>query len=157
MSKKERQVGFSTTLPRSLVEVLKQQAKKRRLQQKQLTQSALETFLFPQEPIVQEPTILRTLRRIEARQHAFERNMEILAETLSVYIRVWLTNTYEVPMAHKEGAVLQGTRRYGQFVEMVSRQLKEGSSWFGELPPETLFPDDNKSKVNEEEQQVNNA
>ena len=152
MSKKERQVGFSTTLPRSLVEVLKQQAKKRRLQQKQLTQSALETFLFPQEPIVQEPTILRTLRRIEARQHAFERNMEILAETLSVYIRVWLTNTHEVPMEHKEGAVLQGERRYNQFVAMVSQHIKEGSSCFGELPPDALIHDDRKNNISDEEQ-----
>ena len=94
------------------------------MQQKQITISALTSFLSPPEK--DEDVLLRRLSRIEGKQHAIDDKIEILSETLALFIQVWFSNTFELPENEKGTASIQGEKRFNKFVEALSRRLGSG-------------------------------
>ena len=132
-------IGFATTLPASLINTLRAEARQRRVQQKQIVLSALEAFFHPEGQDSRDAMIGRRLNRIDARQRALAQQHEIIAETLALFVRVWLTNTTEVPDSQKSEANAQGGKRYQRFIEHLVKRLGAGQSLFTELPKEVLL------------------
>lgn len=130
---------FATTLPVHLINLLKTEARQRRVQQKQIVQSALEAFFHADGQDSRDAMIARRLNRIDSRQCALAQQQEIIAETLALFIRVWLTNTTEVPDNQKSEANAQGGKRYQRFIEHLVKRLGSGQSLFTELPKEVLL------------------
>ena len=130
---------FTTTLPVNLINLLKTEARQRRVQQKQIVQSSLEAFFHPEGQDSRDALIARRLNRIDARQRASAQQQEIMAETLALFIRVWLTNTNEVPDNRKQEANAQGSKRYQRFIDHLVKRLSVGQSIFTELPKEVML------------------
>ena len=130
---------FATRLPVHLLNLLQTEARQRRVQQKQIVQSALEAFFHTDGQDSRDARIARRLNRIDTRQRALAQQQEIIAETLALFIRVWLTNTAEVPDSQKSEANAQGGKRYQRFIEHLVKRLSAGQSLFTELPKEVLL------------------
>lgn len=114
-------ISFTTTLPKELGKLLKAEARSRRVQQKQIAISALTSFLSPPEK--SEDVLLRRLSRIEGRQQAIDDKLEILSETVALFIQVWFSNTFELPENEKATASSQGEKRFNKFIEALNRRL----------------------------------
>ena len=73
---------------------------------------------------------------------ADERYLEIVGETLSLYVRVWLTNTKELPEEQQELARKLGGKRYKKFLEILGKNLQGNRTIFEELPGEVYCTKD---------------
>lgn len=132
-------IPFTTTLPVQLVNLIKTEARQRRVQQKQIVLSSLEAFFHPEGQDSRDAMIARRLNRIDARQRAIEQQQEIVAETLALFIRVWFTNTHEIPDSQKSEANAQGNKRYQRFIDQLAKRIGAGQSIFTELPKEMVL------------------
>ena len=123
--KRSGHIYFTTTLPPELVEGIKNAAKKRRVQQKQIVISGVSEFLWPKEQ--DEEVLSRRLTRIEGAQKTLSEKLEIISETLALFVQVWFSNTYELPEGDKETASVQGERRFNTFLEALTRRLEDNA------------------------------
>lgn len=123
--------------------LIKLQGQRRGVTKTDIIEAAVKEFLFPKGTDKKEAILGRSLDRIERRVKAAERNQEIIAETLSLFIRAWLTNTLELPDDQKPTAEKTGGRRYRKFLEALAIRLQSGRSLFDDLPEDVYFkPDD---------------
>lgn len=120
---RSRDKHYTTILPQELISRLKANARKNRIQQKQIVISALSDFLNPPER--SEDALLQRLSRIEGKQRSIGNKLEILSETLALFIQVWFANTYELPDKDKALATAQGEKRFGKFVETLQKRLRD--------------------------------
>jgi hypothetical protein len=140
MSKDNPQVAYSVRLSRELDDLMENVCSRRRgTTKKQIIEAALKEYFYPEGSDKKELEFSRFLDRLERRTKANERYLEILGETLSFYIRVWLTQTMELPEDQQEAARRVGGKRYRKFVELLGQRLQAGKSLFEELPNDVLF------------------
>jgi len=117
----------------------KLQGQRRGVSRTDIVEAAVREFLFPKGSDRKEAMLGRSLDRIERRVKAIERNQEIIGETLSLFIRAWLTNTLELPDDQKPTAEKVGGRRYKKFLEALATRLQSGRSLFDDLPEDVYF------------------
>jgi len=129
-------VRLSSDLNEALIKL---QGQRRGVSKTDIIEAAIKEFLFPKGSDKKEAILGRSLDRIERRVKAAERNQEIIAETLSLFIRAWLTNTLELPEDQKSTAEKAGGRRYKKFLEALSLRLQSGRSLFDDLPEDVFF------------------
>jgi len=77
------------------------------------------------------------LDRFSRAQTRVERNLEILLETLALYVRWQLTVTAPLPESEQAAARAAGELRFQSFVDQLSRRLTAGRGFGRELA--TLF------------------
>lgn len=136
----QRKVRCSVRLSADLDAALtKLQGQRRGVSRTDIIEAAIKEFLYPQGSDRKEAIIGRSLDRIERRLKAVERNQEIIGETLSLFIRSWLTNTLELPEDQKPTAEKAGGRRFRKFLEALALRLQSGRSLFGDLPEDVFF------------------
>ncbi|QWV93428.1 hypothetical protein KP004_20065 [Geomonas oryzisoli] len=126
-------------------------ARRRNLTKKAIIEAALKEYLYPEGADKRELEFSRFMDRIEKRLKAEERYLEIVGETLSLYIRVWLTQTRELPEEQQELAKRIGGKRYRRFLEILGENLRQGKSIFEELPGEVYCGEDAFFEAGEEE------
>jgi hypothetical protein len=92
--------------------------------QKQVALSALGetalTLLLHPPPVTVTPSQVAHLRR-ELR--AVHQAVEVVAETLALFINVYLSTTAEVPLGEEEVARQRGARRYARFLKTLEAKL----------------------------------
>ena len=119
--------------------------------------TALEKFLSPEEAEKQEAAIAKRLDRIDRRLKSIEKRNEILAETLALYIRGYLTISIELPDDQKPAALAQAGRRWKKFMEILADRLGGGKSLFAELQEDKIFkPEDFEQHPDENITDINN-
>ena len=106
--------------------------------------AALASFLSPDGDDQREAAIAKRLDRLSRQFDRLERDQSILIETVSLYIRYFLTVSLPVPEGHQEAARAQGRARYVQFVEQLARHLQRGRSLVREIHQE-IGPDERPS------------
>ncbi len=135
-----KKVRCSVRLSPDLDDALtKLQGQRRGVSRTDIIEAAVKEFLYPKGADRKEAIVGRSLDRIERRVKAIERNQEIIGETLSMFIRSWLTNTLELPEDQKPTAEKAGGRRYKKFLEALSLRLQSGRSLFDDLPEDVFF------------------
>ena len=152
-------VKFSIRLPRRLNAELEQICSTRRgVTKTGIIQAALDEYLFPKGEDKRDAEIGRHLNRVERRVKSIERGNEILGETISIFIRAWLTNTMEVPLSQKEAAEAQVGRRYRNFLNVLAERLQSGRCLFDDLPqdvfhdphPQEFFKEEDALEIEQE-------
>jgi hypothetical protein len=92
--------------------------------QKQVALSALGetalTLLLHPPPVTVTPSQVAHMRRD---LHALQQAVEVIAETLALFINVYLSTTEEVPPGEEETARQRGARRYGRFLKTLETKL----------------------------------
>src|SRR6267154_1134713 len=66
-----------------------------------------------------------------------ERNDGVTLETITLFIRFWLTSTPALPEQSSPAARAKGAERYDRFVEALGRRLSSGSTLLKEVSLES--------------------
>ena len=81
-----------------------------------------------------------TAHQADFLKNAVRARLNILIETLALYISYFLTVSAPVPEAQQEAARAQGRLRFQQFIEQLGRNLMRGRSLVKDIQEE-VFPD----------------
>ena len=98
--------------------------------------AALSSFLSPDAADQREAAIGKRLDRLSRQFDRLERDQNILIETVSLYVRIFLTVSLPVPDGKQEAARAQGRARYAQFIEQLARHIQRGRSLVREIHEE---------------------
>jgi len=77
--------------------------------------------------------------RLSRQAQRIERDLDITAKALKLFIRFWLTVAPPLPGDDQAPAQVRGWERYEGFVETLGRRLQKGQSFLKEIP-EAVFP-----------------
>jgi DNA-binding transcriptional MerR regulator len=116
--------------------------------------AALHTFVSPEDAQKKEAALARRLDRLDRRIAVLERQNEVLAETVALYVRTFLSNTQEIPEEQRSAAGAQGTRRWKKFLDHLSDRLGYGNNLFRDLPERVFTPEDFHALKLEGEEQI---
>ena len=96
--------------------------------------AALELFVSPEDADKGKAALEHRMEKIDRHLSALEKRQEVTAETLALFVQIFLTNTPEVPEDRRNAASQRGGRRWQRFVDIVSGRLETGQSFFTDLP-----------------------
>ncbi len=102
--------------------------------------AALASFLSPDAGDQREAAFARRLDKLSRQFDKLERDQNILIETVSLYIRYFLSVSPTVPGEHQDAARAQGKLRFTQFIDQLARRLQRGRSLVREVHEE-IYPD----------------
>lgn len=88
-----------------------------------LVEEALTASLTPQQVPGLDDKLARRLDELHRGAKIIERDVAIVTETLSLFVRYFLTITPPLPTGEQESARLLGHERFQVFVAQVGRQL----------------------------------
>jgi hypothetical protein len=82
--------------------------------------------------------VTRRLDRLTRQGERLERDLWIVAETLALFIRFWLTVTPPLPESAQAAAQATGRERFESFLETLGRRLARGQSLLREISREEV-------------------
>jgi predicted transcriptional regulator len=120
-------------LPPDLASRLAEHASRKRVPQALVVETALASFLSPDNPERLEAAIGRRLDRLTRQVERLERHITISNEALALFVRFWLTATPPLPDTAQPAAQAKGRERYEGFVEALGRRLARGQTLAQEI------------------------
>jgi hypothetical protein len=120
-------------LPPELARQLADYAGRKRLHQAFVVETALTSFLSPDNSERMEAALGKRLDRLTRQVERLERHVTISNEAMALFVRFWLTATSPVPDAALPGAQAKGRERYERFVEALGKRLAKGQSLAKEI------------------------
>src|ERR1700712_4935187 len=132
-------------LPPALARQLADYADRKRVAQALVVETALSSYLSPDNSERMEAALGRRLDRLTRQVERMERHVTISNEALALFVRFWLTVTPPLPDTAQAAAQAKGRERYEGFVEALGRRLAKGQSLAEEIsedvPPKSGPPD----------------
>jgi predicted transcriptional regulator len=113
-------------LPPDLAGLLADYANRKRVPQALVVESAVSSFLSPDNSERTEAALGRRLDRLTRQLERLERHVTISNEALALFVRFWLTATPPLPDTAQPAAQAKGRERYDGFVEALGRRLARG-------------------------------
>jgi predicted transcriptional regulator len=123
-------------LPPELARQLADYADRKRVPQALVVETALSSFLSPDNSERMEAALSRRLDRLTRQVERLDRHITISNEALALFIRFWLTATPPLPDTAQTAAQAKGRERYENFVEALGRRMAKGKSLAQELSDE---------------------
>lgn len=124
-------------LPPDLARQLADYAGRKKLHQAFIVETALTSFLSPDNSERMEAALGKRLDRLTRQVERLERHVTISNEAMALFVRFWLTATPPVPDAAMPAAQAKGRERYERFVEALGRRLARGQSLAQEISSDT--------------------
>jgi hypothetical protein len=124
-------------LPPDLARQLADYAGGKKLHQAFIVETALTSFLSPDNSERMEAALGKRLDRLTRQVERLERHVTISNEAMALFVRFWLTATPPVPDAALPAAQAKGRERYERFVEALARRLAKGQSLAQEISIDT--------------------
>ena len=131
-------------LPPEVAGQLADYASRKRVPQSLVVETALSSYLSPDNSERMEAALGRRLDRLTRQVERLERHVTIANEGLALFVRFWLTTTLPSPDIAQPAAQAKGRERYQGFVEALGRRLAKGQSLAQEISQD-LVPKDGKS------------
>jgi len=113
-------------LPVDLTRQLADHARSRRVSQTAVVEAALAAFLSPDGADRLEAALGRRLDRITRQADRLEWNVDLVNETLALFIRFWLTSNAPLPDTALAAAQAMGRERWERFVQSLARRMESG-------------------------------
>lgn len=123
-------------LPPELARQLADYADRKRVPQALVVETALSSYLSPDNTERMEAALSRRLDRLTRQAERLERHVTISNEALALFVRFWLTATPPLPDTAQPAAQAKGRERYEGFVEALGRRIAKGTSLAQELSHE---------------------
>ncbi|MBO9707998.1 MAG: CopG family transcriptional regulator [Caulobacter sp.] len=121
-------------------------ARRKRVPQALVVETALSSFLSPDSPERLEAALSRRLDRLGRQAERLERHIEIANEAQALFVRFWLTATPPLPDTAQAAAQAKGRERYASFIRALGRRIAAGQSLAQEisqdLEPDAADPSD---------------
>lgn len=127
---------FTAWIPVDVLKLLKNEANDRRTSQQSILESALRERYIPADTEGEIALVLRRITKVDSKLKTLDRELEIIAETIALFIRTWLAYTDEVPESRREETQFKGQRRFEKFLINLSKRITVGQSLFSDLPDE---------------------
>lgn len=115
-------VHFDPATLRQIAEL----ATRRRVTRSAIIEAAVASFMSPDGPDRLEAALSRRLDRLTRQADRLERNVAIGNEAVALHVRLWLTNTAQLPEAQQAAANAKGRERYDRFLEALGRRVAKG-------------------------------
>src|ERR1700759_4829094 len=120
-------------LPPDLAGQLADYASRKRVHQALVVETALSSYLSPDNSERMEAALAKRLDRLNRQVERLERHIAISNETLALFVRFWLTATPPLPDTAQPSAQAKGRERYERFVEALGRRLAKGRTLADEI------------------------
>ncbi|PRD40544.1 CopG family transcriptional regulator [Phyllobacterium phragmitis] len=108
-------------------------ALRRKVSKSAIVEAAVASFLSGDTSEKLEAAMSRRLDRLGRQVDTLDEDLAILGETLSLFIRFWLTITPPLPDSAKESARAKGAERFEGFMQSLGRRLATGDRFLKEL------------------------
>jgi predicted transcriptional regulator len=128
-------------LPPDLAGQLADYADRKRVPQALVVETALSSYLSPDNSERMEAALGRRLDRLTRQVERLERHITISNEALALFVRFWLTVTPPLPDMAQPAAQAKGRERYEGFVEALGRRLAKGHGLVQEVSQEVIPKD----------------
>jgi predicted transcriptional regulator len=128
-------------LPPYLAGQLADYANRKRVPQALVVETALSSYLSPDNSERMEAALGRRLDRLTRQVERLERHVTISNEALALFVRFWLTATPPLPDTAQPAAQAKGRERYEGFVEALGRRLAKGLSLAQEISQDVISKD----------------
>jgi predicted transcriptional regulator len=120
-------------LPPELASQLADYASRKRVPQALVVETALASYLSPDNSERMEAALGRRLDRLTRQAERLERHVTISNEALALFVRFWLTVTPPLPDTAQPAAQAKGRERYEGFVEALGRRLAKSQTLAQEI------------------------
>jgi hypothetical protein len=134
-------------LPEEHKQQLARLAAQRRIPMSRVIETAVAAWLTA--PPAPDQALLRRLDRLQQRQQVCVEYLEIVAETLALFVRVYLSTTSEVPDTHRAAAARNGGRRYARFVQTLAARLQEGHRLRSDLEADNMLEEETQDDADD--------
>ena len=108
-------------------------ARTKRISQSDAVARALASYFSPDGSDRIEAAISRRLDRLTRQYDRAAWRSDVVAETLALFIRTWLTHSAPLPDEASAAARATGKARWDSFVEALTRRLELGSRLSDEI------------------------
>jgi hypothetical protein len=125
-------------LPPELAGQLADYAGRKRVPQALVVETALSSYLSPDNSERMEAALGRRLDRLTRQVERLERHVTISNEALALFVRFWLTITPPLPDTAQNAAQTKGRERYEGFVEALGRRLAKGQTLAQEISHDVI-------------------
>src|ERR1700676_3019729 len=125
-------------LPPDLAGQLADYAGRKRVPQALVVETALSSYLSPDNSELMEAVLGRRLDRLTRQVDRLERHVTISNEALALFVRFWLTVTPPLPDTAQTAAQTKGRERYEGFVEALGRRLSKGQTLAQEISRDVI-------------------
>lgn len=113
-------------LPPDLADRLADYARRKRVTQAQVVETALNSFLSPDGSERMEAAFSRRIDKVMRQLDKLDYRAELNSEALALFVRLWLTANPPLPDAARAAAQAQGKERFEGFVEALARKMELG-------------------------------
>jgi hypothetical protein len=124
---------LSVYLDPAILAQLAQHAARKRRSMSLLAEAAITSFLTPDAADQREAAFARRLDLLTRQGERMERNLTVAVETLTLFIRFWLTITAPLPETAQQAAQAKGRERFESFLEALGRRLASGQTLLREV------------------------
>ena len=108
-------------------------ALRRNISKSAVIEAAVASFLSADASERLEAVFARRMDRIGRQIEGVDEDLAILGETLSLFIRFWLTVTPPLPDSAQASARAKGTERFDGFLQTLGRKLATGDRFLKDL------------------------
>ncbi|SFU22461.1 CopG family transcriptional regulator [Mesorhizobium sp. YR577] len=120
--------------PADMLRQIADLADRKKISRSAIVEAAVASFLSPDGADKCEAAFTRRLDRLTRQTQRLERDLGITAETLSLFVRFWLSVTPPLAGEAQAAAQAKGRERYEGFIETLGRRLQKGQSFLREIP-----------------------
>ena len=131
--------AFSIRIRTEVARQMKTLAKARGISRQRLIERTLIDAFEEGRQEDRDAFIARRLTQMDNRLRVFEREIEVIAESLALFLRMWLVNSPEVPQDQRETALREANDRYERFVNSLIARVSSGQTILTELPREVML------------------
>lgn len=108
-------------------------ALRRNLSKSAVIEAAVASFLSADASERLEAVFARRMDKLGRQVEALDEDLAILGETMSLFIRFWLTVTPPLPDSAQASARAKGAERFDGFLQSLGRKLATGDRFLKEL------------------------
>jgi hypothetical protein len=91
-----------------------------------IVDAALDRFLNPERDTSGDAALIRRLDRMSGQLDRFDRDLSVMAETIALFVRYYLTITPPLPSGDQDAARALGRDRFEMFVAQVGKRVGSG-------------------------------
>jgi hypothetical protein len=130
---------LSVYLEPALMAQLADLAERKKQSMSLVAETAIGSFLTPDEDDRREAAIVRRLDRLTRQVERLERDLAVSIEAMALFIRYWLMITPSVPNDFQAIAQAKGRERFTSFLQMLGQRLANGQRAFQEVASDITF------------------
>jgi len=128
-----KKARLSVYLEPEMMTQLIELADRKRQSKSLIAEAAITSFMTPDDADRREAAVTRRLDLLTRQGERVERDLWIVAETLALFIRFWLTVTSPLPEGAQAAAQAKGRERFESFLETLGRRLAKGQNVLREV------------------------